>query len=220
MASFTCPFCGCSITVSSDNHREKKLNFHFESSHGYGSEAYLHIDIYRCPNEDCKKETLIARGVNGYIGNNTVHIYPQAIYKHFPNYVPAAIRQDYEEACLIRERSPKASATLARRCLQGMIRDYWGIAKDTLNDEISNLQGKVPPAQWAAINALRQMGNIGAHMEKDTNLIIDISTDEASKLIQLIELLVKEWYIARHDADSLYKEITDANSKLQDLRHP
>ncbi|MCB1884663.1 MAG: DUF4145 domain-containing protein [Geminicoccaceae bacterium] len=29
--------------------------------------------------------------------------------------------------------SPKASATLSRRCLQSMIRDFWTISKDTLN---------------------------------------------------------------------------------------
>lgn len=28
-------------------------------------------------------------------------------------------------------------------------------------------------------DALRQLGNIGAHMEKDTDVIVDIDTDEA-----------------------------------------
>jgi hypothetical protein len=46
-----------------------------------------------------------------------------------PDYIPEQIKDDYYEACSILNLSPKASATLARRCLQGMIRDFWGITK-------------------------------------------------------------------------------------------
>lgn len=54
------------------------------------------------------------------------HLIPPSGAKAFPDFVPAAIRADYEEACLIVDLSPKASATLSRRALQGMIRDFWG----------------------------------------------------------------------------------------------
>lgn len=76
----------------------------------------------------------------------------------FPDYVPLAIRQDYEEACAIRDLSPKASATLSRRCLQGLIRDYWKIVKSRLVDEINALEDKVDPDTWAAIDAVRKIG--------------------------------------------------------------
>lgn len=68
-----------------------------------------------------------------------------------------------------------------------------------LADEINALNGKVEPDVWAAIDAVRSVGNIGAHMEKDVNLIVDIEPDEATSLIGLIEMLIKEWYIARHN---------------------
>lgn len=41
------------------------------------------------------------------------------------------------------------------------------------------------------------MGNIGAHMEKDVNLVIDIEPGEAQILIDLIEMLFDEWYVER-----------------------
>jgi hypothetical protein len=53
----------------------------------------------------------------------TWSLIPSSSAKTFPNYVPKVILDDYNEACLIRDLSPKASATLSRRCLQGMIRD-------------------------------------------------------------------------------------------------
>ena len=96
---------------------------------------------------------------------------PQSDAHVLPDYVPRAIVEDYNEACAIRALSPKASATLARRCLQGMIRDFWGIKKDTLCQEVVALKEKVPPKTWEAIDVVRSMGNIGAHMEKDINVI-------------------------------------------------
>jgi hypothetical protein len=119
----------------------------------------------------------------------------------FPDYVPEPIRLDYQEACAIKELSPKASATLARRCLQGMIRDFHGIAKKRLVDEIEALRDKIDARTWEGIDAIRKVGNIGAHMEADIDVIVDVDPGEAETLLKLIEALVKEWYIGRHDRD-------------------
>ncbi|MBI3246870.1 MAG: DUF4145 domain-containing protein, partial [Deltaproteobacteria bacterium] len=145
----------------------------------------------------------------------TWQLKPQSSAKPFPNYIPAPVRQDYEEACLICSLSPKASATLARRCLQGTIRDFWGIQKPRLIDEIKDLEGKVDSETWKAIDAVRSIGNIGAHMEKDINLIIDVDQDEAKLLLSLIEILLQEWYIRRHEREShMQKVIVVAQSKI------
>ena len=80
-----------------------------------------------------------------------------------------------------------------------MIRDFFGIRKDRLIDEINAIQDKTDPLTWQAIDAVRKIGNIGAHMEKDVNLVIDVEPEEAAELIALIELLVKDWYIHRHE---------------------
>ena len=49
------------------------------------------------------------------------------------------------------------------------------------------------------IDAVRKIGSIGAHMEKDINVIIDVEPMEAQKLINLIEILFREWYVQRHN---------------------
>lgn len=71
------------------------------------------------------------------------------------------------------------------------------------------------PSQWRAMDALRKIGNIGAHMESDINLIVDVEPEEAEALIKLIELLIKEWYIARHDAECLYAEIENIGAQKE-----
>lgn len=80
-----------------------------------------------------------------------------------------------------------------------MIRDFHGINRRSLVDEINALQGVIEPALWDAIDAVRNIGNIGAHMEKDVNVIVDIDPDEAQQLIGLIELLFDEWYVQREE---------------------
>ena len=57
-------------------------------------------------------------------------------------------------------------------------------------------------------------------MEKDVNLIVDIDPGEAQKLVKLLELLLKDWYIARHEREELYREILVIDEKKQDEHHP
>jgi hypothetical protein len=135
--------------------------------------------------------------------------------KPFPSYIPSPILADYSEACLIVSLSPKASATLARRCLQGMIRDFWGIRKHRLKDEIDALEEKVDPQTWDAIDSVRKIGNIGAHMEADINVIVDVDPDEATLLIGLIETLLADWYVARHNRDERMAKIKAAAEEKQ-----
>jgi len=171
------------------------------------------LTFYKCPN--CGEYTIFLRGKGSKVLGCDTLIRPQSLAKRYPEYIPKQIRADYEEACAILFLSPKASATLARRCLQGMIRDFWSISKGSLYDEISELKGKIQPDLWDAIDNLRKLGNIGAHMEKDTSVIVDIDPDEAKLLIDLIELLMKEWYMNREARKKLFGDILHVSQAKQ-----
>ncbi len=173
------------------------------------------VKVIVCPNPECRQQTISMNiyraNYNGEIKGIPIFswkLLPESEAKPFPDYIPKQLRDDYSEACLIRNKSPKASATLSRRCLQGMIRVYWGIKKGRLIDEIDELKGKVDAETWKAIDSVRHVGNIGAHMEKDVNLIIDVDPKEAGLLIWLIETLFEEWYIVSHDRKTKMKALT------------
>jgi hypothetical protein len=117
---------------------------------------------------------------------------------------------DYLEACQIESLSPKASAALSRRCLQGMIRNFWDISRPRLVEEIDALQERVDAQTWDALDSLRRTGNIGAHMEKDADLIVDVDPDEARLLLELIETLFTEWYVARNERAGRMQKIKAA----------
>jgi len=80
-----------------------------------------------------------------------------------------------------------------------MIRDFHNIQKDRLVDEIKVIKDRIDPLTWEAIDAVRSIGNIGAHMEKEINLIVDVDEGEAQELIKLIELLIDDWYVTRYN---------------------
>jgi len=222
MSTWECPFCG-KLSVLSKIER-KYSNFVVDAETSYGPlfvEGWVHV----CPNPECKEftyqtELSVARkGPNGFGAGRTIEhwfIRPQGIVKVFPDYIPQAILNDYKESALISGLSPKASATLARRCLQGMIRDFWEVKEKNLFEEIKAIKDKVDPDTWNAIDAIRSIGNIGAHMEKDIDLIIDVDSSEAEMLIRLIETLLTDWYVQRETRRQRSMAIVEAaNQKKQ-----
>lgn len=197
-----CPYCQHHYVLTGAN--TDKGSGRLESRDNTGKAKVYEIHHAVCPNEECKKSILFidVSYADSYEKRSKLFsrkLMPDGISKIYPSYIPEQLREDYEEACKIVDLSPKAAATLARRCLQGIIRDSFGIIKGRLVDEISELQGKIDPELWDAIDALRKIGNVGAHMEKDVNLIVNIEPDEARQLIWLIETLFDGLYVHREE---------------------
>lgn len=221
MAGIRCPFCGEIMPDIRETHQTTNVNFVTGTTRGlpvFDRDFSWSIDLSKCPN--CGNVQCIAIGNAPNVKENRVLVFPESNAVRFPEYIPQSIRNDYEEACAIYTKSPKAAATLARRCLQGMIRDFWGIkGKESLFKEIDAIKSHIPPMQWNAIDAVRKIGNIGAHMEKDVNLIIDVDAGESEKLLRLIELLMEKWYISRYDEERLYESIAGAAARKAVLKH-
>jgi hypothetical protein len=204
--NWVCPHCERAVTITDQRFSTDAHTLYIENSDG--RRTFRSVFIV-CPNPDCKKLTLTAELYESertpppgshekYVKKlNSWALIPPSASKHFPEYVPAAIRADYHEACLIRDLSPKASATLSRRCLQGILRDFWEVKPGRLVDEIGQVKDRVDSVTWEAIEAVRKLGNIGAHMEKDIDVIVEVDPNEATLLIGLVETLIREWYVAR-----------------------
>ena len=215
-ATYVCPFCGHAQAFSNSYVSHNNGFYCNAADYGIPSpyfESSFKIYTFQCNNAACGRIAVSA--INRRTGKQ-IDLVPQVVMRNYPDYIPEQIRCDYYEANLILESSPKAAATLLRRCLQGMIRDFWEVKKENLYAEINAIQGKVTPSQWKALDGLRKIGNIGAHMEKDVNLIVDIDPDEAKKLLRLIEILLEKWYIARHEEEALCADINEiADEKAQ-----
>ena len=165
--NWVCPHCEHAVTISDERYTADNHTLDIENSDG---RCTLRSIFIVCPNHDCRKFTLTAELRHSVFNNtrgeilqgklNQWALIPATSSKHFPDYVPNVILNDYKEACLIRDLSPKASATLSRRCLQGILRDYWEVKPDNLVKEIEQIKDRVDHITWDAIDAVRKLGNI------------------------------------------------------------
>ena len=243
--SWQCPYCGCfakvttSIQGDSDRRSNKLLLV--------GNRYVLEVTSVVCPKLDCEELVLSAKlqhisdlrdksvavidhrftpplpTSEAESSGKTIQewqLLPESRAKTFPAYIPEPILKDYAEACCIRYLSPNAAATLARRCLQGMVRDFHGVERSSLKQEFEEIKEKVTEVAWHGIEAVREYGAIGAHMEKNVNVMVDVEAEEAGKLIGLIELLLEEWYVARYEKEERWKKIEGlgAKKKKQDAK--
>ena len=224
---WTCPHCSRPTTVTDSDMVAREHDVTLKSATG---PHRIKTNVIVCPNPECSKTTLqlVRYAIEQRIVDgpwrpkerlNFWQLIPESSARSLPGYVPSPIVADYTEACLIVDKSPKASATLARRCLQGMIRDFFEIRRDRLIDEIKAIKDRVDPLTWNAIDAVRSIGNIGAHMEKDINLIVDVDEGEAKELIQLIELLIEDWYVSKHNRQIQLEAILKIKTAKDAAKH-
>lgn len=89
-----------------------------------------------------------------------------------------------------------------------MIRDFWGISKAKLHDELLAIKDRCDADLYGAMMAVKSVGNIGAHPERDISLIVDIEDGEAQQLLDVIHLLDQEWYVARAKRDERIAKMT------------
>lgn len=117
--------------------------------------------------------------------------------------VPAALKQDYDEAVLVLEDSPKASAALSRRCLQTLL-VLQGAKKSDLVDQMTEIYGTLPSYAQTFVDSIRKLGNLAAHAKasKSTGEIIDVASGEAEWMLELLEELFDHYYTKPAEAQA------------------
>ena len=214
--AWICPHCGTTATLQTPDAKEGRGSATMQMAPDTDGIAITWTAI-KCPSADCGKYVLDvsahfgtihhfangARNVNDIevdparpFGIGTVRFEPR-IGRPLSAKVPKAVKDDYEEACLIKDLSAKAAATLCRRALQGMIRDFWSVSLHRLADELKVIEPKCDPDLYKAMMGLKGVGNIGAHPERDINLIVEVEEGEVDALLELLHILDNEWYVAK-----------------------
>ena len=219
--SITCPVCGQKIALiqgkthnkyfPSLEHRDETVKQR-ETNQPY-SESTISLSFFLCLN--CDNYSIQATQCGKKTNFNDIWIQPRSNARLYPDYVPEYIQQDYKEAFLIVELSPRASAVLSRRCIQSIIRDCWNCKESNLSKAIQSISNKIDEQTLQVLNAIRQIGNAGAHPDKDTEVIVDISSEDATKLLKSIEFLIEECYITPHHKSELFNEVVGINNKLK-----
>jgi len=112
--------------------------------------------------------------------------------------------------------SAQASAALSRRCLQHLLRDFEKVKRGNLADEIQEVlaRGKLPQHIADSIDAIRNIGNFGAHPMKSqsTGEILPVGPGEAEWNLDVLESLF-DFYFVQPAATKKKRAALDAKLK-------
>lgn len=214
-----CPFCNKEQTVTDQGRQVSFGDLTIDNADG---PRRLVVKFVVCPEPACRKFSLHASlhnlehsGGRSYTGKHlkTWALIPPSRALSFPVSIPQQILQDYQEACLTLELSPKSAAALARRCLSAMLRDFWQVQPGRLVDEFRQIKGVADPLTWETIESVRNVGSIGARFESEGAELLDTEPPEAKLLIGLIETLIQDWYVIREERRKRLHEMKQITGK-------
>lgn len=167
---FTCPHCNFNSQHSWG--ANKMLSDHYR---GAGVLDWNYISYTQC--QHCMKFSI------WYKGNM---VYPEVLQVDDPNEdMPDEVRQDYMEAGLIVEKSPRAAAALLRLAIEKLCKHLG--EKGKINDMIGNLVKKGLSLQvQKALDTVRVVGNDSVHAGQ-----IDLRDDKETvyKLFKLVNFI-------------------------------
>jgi hypothetical protein len=209
-----CPYCGYMYRIVLGE------NAYFNIFSDPGSRVAIHSSIFVCPHIACgKTEVTVEAGyppapnarreaerrkIHGGLSNSFFSarlLPPETCGKQEfkVTEVPEAVFNDYDQACRLLKASPCASATYARRCLQGMVRKKFKLKPGKFQNEIKTLasmNGTIRQEVVDALESVRKIGKFRAMPEDDVKVLVDVTYDEARQTIEVIEALLFDWFLA------------------------
>jgi len=198
-----CPHCTVTIHPDFDNYPIYRKGNNLFAKNGNGESAMWSYSTTICP--ACSKaiiqlseQTFTEDGDSS--GQSESLVLPRAATRpKAPSAVPSELAEDFNEACLVIEDSPKASAALSRRCLQGILRAQGYTQKDLAPAIEALLSSNRLPTELAeSVDAIRNVGNFAAHPLKDkhTGEILPVEPHEAEWNLEVLEGLFDYFYVA------------------------
>lgn len=138
--------------------------------------------------------------------------------------VPGEFAVDFNEACRVLPVSAKASAAMARRCLQAVLGKQ-GYKQHNLVQQIDAFINETRPDCIAPlslreqVDAIRQFGNFSAHPMSDASTlqVIDVEPEEAKWCLDVLRGLFEFYYVEPKKAK---QRVNQLNNKLTAAKKP
>jgi Domain of unknown function (DUF4145) len=122
--------------------------------------------------------------------------------------VPMPIAVDYNEAAIVLPFSPKASAALSRRCLQGVLQQAGYLQRDLavqIDAALAEIDARkaLPTGVHSTLDAIRNFGNFSAHPITDltTLQVVEVEDHEAEYCLDVLDALFDHYYVRPAEAN-------------------
>ncbi|MBR4920736.1 MAG: DUF4145 domain-containing protein [Prevotella sp.] len=195
LKAFTCPHCG---VISQMNF----VNVNFNGSHAVSMGAGLiqgdnHIVIASC--ENCKKNIIWA---------NDNYAYPDIVAEEANPDMPESVKQLYNEAGLIYNKSPRAACALLRLAIDRLCNELGETDRD-INKNIGELVKKgLSSSVQKALDIVRVVGNKAVHPGQ---IAFDVDNKEtAVALMKLVNMITERMITEPQEIDSMFEQLPDS----------
>ena len=155
------------------------------------------ILIATCQN--CKKEII-------WIDN--IYVYPDIIAEEANADMPDSVKQLYDEAGLVYNKSPRAACALLRLAIDRLCNELGETDRD-INKNIGALVKKgLPQTVQQALDVVRVIGNKAVHPGQIAFDVDDKNT--AIMLMRLLNIIVERMITEPKEIDSLYQGLPES----------
>ena len=194
LKSFTCPHCG---TLSLMNY--EWLNYNEVNA------RRLHLGNSI---SDCNNLVMIASCLNCHkkvIWINREYVYPDIIAEEANTDMPDAVKQLYEEAGLIYNKSPRAACALLRLAIDRLCNELGETDRD-INKNIGALVEKgLPRTVQQALDLVRVVGNKAVHPGQIAFDVDDQNT--ALMLMKLVNMITERMISEPKKIKTMYEQL-------------
>lgn len=194
--SFTCPHCG---TLSLMNYytlcyRNCSVS---QAQPGIGPVGMSWLYIATCQN--C---------MNKIIWVNNEYVYPDIVAEEANTDMPESVKQLYQEAGLIYNKSPRAACALLRLAIDKLCNELGETDRD-INKNIGELVKKgLSPSVQKALDIVRVVGNKAVHPGQ---IAFDVDNKEtAIALMKLVNLITVRMITEPKEIDSMFEQLPDS----------
>lgn len=202
LTSYTCPHCNTISLVEKATHR-----FGSDVHAGLmgGIEIQNMLTIHRC--QCCGKKII-------WIDDN--YVYPDIVAEEANLDMPESVRQLYNEAGLIYNKSPRAACALLRLAIDRLCNELGETDRD-INKNIGALVKKgLPQFVQQALDFVRVIGNKAVHPGQISFDVDDKGT--ATMLMHLLNIIVERMITEPNEINSLYQGLPESVKESIDRR--
>lgn len=199
---FTCPHCNTLSQMDMERH------YFSNDTEGNGhriTKIKNLLTIHRC---QCCGQKII------WIDDN--YVYPDIVAEEANPDMPESVKQLYDEAGLIYNKSPRAACALLRLAIDRLCNELGETDKD-INKNIGALVKKgLPQTVQQALDVVRVVGNKAVHPGQIAFDVDDVGT--ATMLMRLLNMIVDRMITEPNEIDSLYQGLPESVRESIDKR--
>ncbi len=193
ISPFTCPHCHTTSFMRLDTHK-------FQDdlvSNSIGLSFKNELQIVRC--ETCGKKI---------IWIDEVYIYPDIIAEEANSDMPETIKELYNEAGTIYNKSPRAACALLRLAIDKLCNELGENDRD-INKNIGELVKKgLPKSIQQALDVVRVVGNKAVHPGQISFDVDDANT--ATMLMHLLNIITQRMITEPNEINALYQKLPES----------